>query len=161
MSDSDGKFPCSICEAAFANPRDLGTHILTDHCNNEDSSLQPDSRSPSPPPAAANPSLNGCSTIIEAHLDPCKSIIMAVDPLEHEDMSETESSAASPGSVSLTNLPREPTSDEQRQKFMVTSAAASPSEAPSSRYICLVCGKAYTSRYNIRCHLNMHSGQVL
>ena len=26
-------FPCSICDFVFGNPRELGTHILTAHCN--------------------------------------------------------------------------------------------------------------------------------
>ena len=26
-------YPCSICDFVFGNPRELGTHILTAHCN--------------------------------------------------------------------------------------------------------------------------------
>ena len=173
MSEGEGKFPCSICETSFSNPRDLGKHILTDHCNDDDDDEADaneieDQKSTSVSPQPSNHGFgNGLGTIIEAHLDPGKSIIMAVDPLEHGDMSDYAEPETSliiedvTSSVSLANLPRSPTSDEQKQKFMIaSSASASPStEPPSSRYICLVCGKAYTSRYNIRCHLNMHSGK--
>jgi len=174
MSEGDGKFPCSICDAAFSNPRDLGTHILTDHCDqeNEDDDLREKSSKkrklsiedePSSP-FLFNNNNGGTNSIIEAHLDPHKSIIMAVDPLEHGDIN-IEPVTSSAGTVSLANLPRDPTPDEQKQKFMIHSLSPAPSASPSSpdhsssRYICLVCGKAYTSRYNIRCHLNMHTGK--
>jgi hypothetical protein len=156
MSDGDGKFPCSICAASFSNPRDLGKHILTDHCDDDNDDDK--STSVSPPPSQ-NGTGNGIGTIIEAHLDPGKSIIMAVDPLEHGDVTESVTSPAVEAvtaMISLSNLPRSPTADEQRQKFMIasqTSSTSPTSEHASSRYICLVCGKAYTSRYNIRCHL--------
>ena len=26
-------YPCSICDFVFGNPRELGNHILTAHCN--------------------------------------------------------------------------------------------------------------------------------
>ena len=29
---SAANFPCSICEATFHSPKDLGTHILQQHC---------------------------------------------------------------------------------------------------------------------------------
>ena len=29
---SSSSVPCSLCEATFGNPRELGTHILTAHC---------------------------------------------------------------------------------------------------------------------------------
>ena len=162
MSDADGKFRCSLCESSFSNPRDLGKHILTDHCDDDNDNDSSDGQSTSVSPLPTPVPENGIGTIIEAHLDPGKSIIMAVDPLEHDDIAEPESSVASPLSdaatslISLSNLPRSPTADEQRQKFMIASMT---SDHASSRYICLVCGKAYTSRYNIRCHLNMHSGK--
>ena len=31
-------YPCSICDFVFGNPRELGTHILTAHCNDSGSS---------------------------------------------------------------------------------------------------------------------------
>jgi hypothetical protein len=189
MSEDDGKFPCSICSVAFSNPRDLGKHILTDHCDEEDDeddishndvednmltsgnvvgfNITNNGIDDKKSTSGLNNNNNGGNAIIEAHLDPQRSIIMAVDPLEHGDVSEP----AMTTSVSLSNLPREPTCDEQKQKFMIHSLSPAPSTSPSStsssltfehpasRYICLVCGKAYTSRYNIRCHLNMHSGK--
>ena len=57
-----------------------------------------------------------------------------------------------PGPPSL-NLPRQPTQPELKQKFMIYRLSDT-----SSRYICLVCDKMYTSRYNIRMHMNLHSG---
>ena len=53
-----------------------------------------------------------------------------------------------------TDLPRKPTDEEQAQQFMVCTQG----EDQPSKYICLVCSKTYTSRYNIRMHLNMHTG---
>ena len=32
MSSEASSVPCSLCEATFGNPRELGTHILTAHC---------------------------------------------------------------------------------------------------------------------------------
>lgn len=57
---AEAKYPCSICEASFCNPRDLGTHILTSHC--EDKSQE----------------------VVEARLDPRESIVMDVDPLDRD-----------------------------------------------------------------------------
>ena len=54
----------------------------------------------------------------------------------------------------FTDLPRKATDEEQAQQFMVCSQG----EDQPSKYICLVCSKTYTSRYNIRMHLNMHTG---
>ena len=54
----------------------------------------------------------------------------------------------------MTDLPRKATDEEQVQQFMVCTQG----EDQPSKYICLVCSKTYTSRYNIRMHLNMHTG---
>lgn len=51
----------------------------------------------------------------------------------------------------LRNLPRTPTPQEERLKFMIATKPNTNGE--QAKYICLHCGKAYTSRYNIRCHL--------
>jgi hypothetical protein len=141
MTEDSHKYPCSICDAGFSNPRDLGRHILTDHCEDEDDTKTNNKRK-SPDTFNNN---NGVSSIIEAHMDPHKSIIMAVDPLEHGDVPDT---VAPSGTVSLANLPREPTADEEKQKFMIHALSPAPSASPSSnssadhsnslRYICLV-----------------------
>ena len=56
--------------------------------------------------------------------------------------------------VYFLDLPRKATDEEQAQQFMVCTQG----EDQPSKYICLVCSKTYTSRYNIRMHLNMHTG---
>ena len=143
MTEDSNKYPCSICDAGFSNPRDLGRHILTDHCEDEDdtNTNKPNNKRKSPDSFNNN---NGTSSIIEAHLDPHKSIIMAVDPLEHGDVTDTVTPS---GTISLANLPREPTADEEKQKFMIHGLSPGPSASPSStssdhntssRYICLV-----------------------
>ena len=57
--------------------------------------------------------------------------------------------------ISFLDLPRKATDEEQIQQFMVCSQG----DDQPSKYICLVCSKTYTSRYNIRMHLNMHTGE--
>jgi uncharacterized Zn-finger protein len=72
-------------------------------------------------------------------------------------------SSASPATTSTTTgsvttriiaLPRPLTADEQRQKFLNEKLSDG-----SNRFTCLLCQKVYTSRYNIRMHMNMHTGR--
>ena len=59
MEEEKGDFPCSICDKRLKSPRDLGTHILKDHC--EDSAngtkKEPKRMPPqtAPPPSAMPP----------------------------------------------------------------------------------------------------------
>merc|ERR1711976_685686 len=47
--------------------------------------------------------------------------------------------------------------EEQKQRFLMYNL---PSDPPNfMRYVCLLCSKLHTSRYNIRMHLNTHSGR--
>ncbi len=76
-----------------------------------------------------------------------------VDPLE-EVLTGPAGEAEAEGEISPTiNLPRKPTAAEARQRFMAYRLPDG-----SQRYICLVCEKMYTSRYNIRMHMNLHTG---
>ena len=47
-----------------------------------------------------------------------------------------------------------PAGEEKKQNFITICQSD-----VSSKYICLICSKAYTSRHNIRTHCNMHSGK--
>jgi hypothetical protein len=72
-----------------------------------------------------------------------------VDPLEEVLTGPADEAEISP----TINLPRKPTAAEARQRFMAYRLPDG-----SQRYICLVCEKMYTSRYNIRMHMNLHTG---
>ena len=56
--------------------------------------------------------------------------------------------------AAATATPQNPSDEERKQKFMTIRLSEF-----SHKYICLVCNKAYTSRYNIRMHCNMHTGK--
>ena len=117
-------FPCSICDEKFVNPKDLGTHILTAHCNDvqEDEDKKPNieeiDKSPKDP-------------IKESQLEVTDNnmITMKVDPI------------ATVGEE--IGLPRKPTLEEEKEGFMET-------DGEPAKFICLTCSKTYTSRYNIR-----------
>ena len=63
---------------------------------------------------------------------------------------------ASPPSSEVATLPRLPTEEEQREQFMTIQTDSGGDG--DQRFICLICSKSYTSRYNIRMHRNMHTG---
>ena len=61
---------------------------------------------------------------------------------------------SSSGPPATAQRSQNPSDEETKQKFMTIRLSEF-----SSKYICLVCNKAYTSRYNIRMHCNMHTGK--
>ena len=148
--------PCSICDAKFENAKDLGTHILQQHCKDV-----PSTTTPSSPP----PPVTECKKEpVEIQTE--KSIVMDVDPLVVEKVEEKEAPVVlstpkemdeSLDDTILPVLPRAATMEEQKQRFLMYNL---PSDPPNfMRYVCLLCSKLYTSRYNIRMHLNTHSGR--
>ena len=128
---------CSICGDSLPNARELGVHILAAHC---DASQQPEET---------------CDNLI-IDGSPGLSMEVEVDPLEPTGRQEPtptvklEKKAAEPV---VLNLPRAPTANELKQKFLAYKVTDT-----SFKYFCLVCDKMYTSRYNIRMHMNLHSG---
>lgn len=157
-------FPCSICESRFPNPRDLGTHILSEHCDDKQTSP----KSPQPPEVAPltkkSPSLgahfmNWSTASQEATPIPAavKAIQMPLGEPKNIVVSGpimTTFAAPNPPIGNVITLPRPPTAEEQKQKFIILKV-----DEHLTRYVCLLCQKEYTSRYNIRMHMNMHSGK--
>ena len=154
---------CSLCNDVFPGAKELGLHILTAHCDtNQDT--------PTATPTPQQSPNTQHNVIIEG--SPGMSMEVEVDPLEPTETQEAQSVTEKPpqepdniiNSTPTTiaprqqglpalNLPRQPTPNELKQKFMIYRLSDT-----SSRYICLVCDKMYTSRYNIRMHMNLHSG---
>ena len=125
-----GGINCSICGDSLPGARELGVHILAAHCDvYQQAEHQED------------------SLVIEG--SPGLSMEVEVDPLESTPQVKEEE----PTAMGMMNLPRAPTANELKQKFMVFRVSDT-----SNRYICLVCDKVYTSRYNIRMHMNLHNG---
>ena len=182
-SEASLSVPCSLCEATFANPRELGTHILTAHCGGENSNggapaakkaklkkkirpatttqptislPQPTTAIPPPPPAMVRammvPPPPTWVTLPTPEFTPVPAAVKAiVAPV----LSAPSAAAASrSGPAAAAQRPQNPSDEERRQKFMTIRLSEF-----SSKYICLVCNKAYTSRYNIRMHCNMHTGK--
>lgn len=154
---------CSLCSDVFPGAKELGLHILTAHCD-----AHPETPSASPN-IQQSPNVQH-NVVIEG--SPGMSMEVEVDPLEPTVRQEVKSVQESPPQqtenalkstpttitprqqgLPALNLPRQPTPNELKQKFMIYRLSDT-----SSRYICLVCDKMYTSRYNIRMHMNLHSG---
>merc|ERR1712079_568484 len=74
-------------------------------------------------------------------------------------LSDSGSSVTGGSGTSHQQLPRLPTEEEQREQFMTVTDTNSEGTEGSTRFICLICSKSYTSRYNIRMHRNMHTGK--
>ena len=94
-------FPCSICPQKFSSPKDLGTHILQLHCEVE-----------------ATPKKEPVEVEEE------KTIVMDVDPLAHNN--ESIEDLSSLDDTILPELPRSPTLDEQKQRFIMYNLPSDP-----------------------------------
>uniref|UniRef100_A0A0K2T1G1 Zinc finger protein 62 homolog [Danio rerio] n=1 Tax=Lepeophtheirus salmonis TaxID=72036 RepID=A0A0K2T1G1_LEPSM len=137
MADDSSSYPCSICKTQFENPKDLGTHILKQHCidgstesfKNEESDEEMEEEDP--------------MLIMEDDDDVDKSNNEWAESLNNHRFNNI-----------IKDLPRSPTTDESNQQFMIHRMSDY-----TTRYICLICCKAYTSRYNIRMHMNLHLGR--
>ncbi len=115
---ANASFPCSICEVTFTSPKDLGTHILQQHCEE------------ATPKVTTKKEPEDVATIVETE----KSIVMDVDPLAGND---TEDNNATNGDklsdtqclddTILPVLPRAPTLDEQKQRFIMYNLPTDPS----------------------------------
>ena len=169
--------PCSLCEATFANPRELGTHILTAHCGGENSNggapaakkaklkkkvrpatTQPPISLPQQPTTTMQP-----PAMVRAMMVPPPPTWVTLPTPEFTPVPAAVKAIVAPvlnappasGPAAATaQRPQNPSDEERRQKFMTIRLSEF-----SSKYICLVCNKAYTSRYNIRMHCNMHTGK--
>ena len=122
--------PCSICEAKFENPKDLGTHILQQHCQDV------------PPSEKSVTTEEDIKTEVKnepVEIQTEKSIVMDVDPLVDTSIAETStpSTSTSPKSILkemddnlddtiLPILPRDPTAEEQKQRFLMYNLASDP-----------------------------------
>ena len=130
---------CSICNEQFNTARELGTHILSAHDDGVDPSASINTPTPTPPPTVTPP--------LPALISPPSPKQVEVNPSFHSKSQITkESIKPDPEERTLPslNLPRAPNVNEVKQKFMVYRLSDT-----SSRFICLVCSKMYTSRYNI------------
>lgn len=100
---ASNNFPCSICEAAFNSPKDLGTHILQQHCEEATPKKEPPEE-----------------TVIDVE----KTLVMDIDPLAHEDKKIAEEQCLDDTIMPV--LPRPPTLDEQRQRFIMYNLPTDP-----------------------------------
>lgn len=94
-------FPCSICEDSFKSPKELANHILQQHCETE--KLEE-----------------------KVEVDGAKTIVMDVDPLEHGVKKEISQEELDLDDTILPVLPRAPTGEEQKQKFLMYSLPEDP-----------------------------------
>ena len=125
---------CSLCPEQFPGAKELGLHILTIHCGGQNNGLGDD-----------------CEDVVEEEVE--DNLVIEGSPGESMEVEqEPEVSYPLTGGLPL-NLPRPPTASERKQKFVVHKESDT-----TTKYICLVCDKMYTSRYNIRMHMNLHNG---
>ena len=145
---------CSLCPESFPGAKELGLHILAAHCGGGQDSTHVQSTKP-----VSGETENNTENIV---VDANPGLFMDVDVVEKRPEAvvvKSTPTTISPRSqqqqqeLPTLNLPRQPTAQEVQQKFMIYRLSDT-----SNRYICLVCDKMYTSRYNIRMHMNLHSG---
>ena len=183
-SSEASSVPCSLCDASFENPRELGTHILAAHCGGEDSNsgggpaakkaklkkkAKPTTLSPNivvsaanhpPPPIQPPPMVR--AMMVQPPPPPPTWVTLPNPNSEFTPVPAAVKAIVAPvvntpdpnGVAASAQGPQNPSDEERKQKFMTIRLSEF-----SSKYICLVCNKAYTSRYNIRMHCNMHTGK--
>ena len=131
---------CSLCPDQFPGAKELGLHILTAHCSGAGGQEEPAGQ---------------MDEEVEEEED---NLVIEGSPGESMEVEQAEQAfALTFGMPPLKlNLPRPPTTHEKKQKFVVYKV-----NDTTTKYICLVCDKMYTSRYNIRMHMNLHTGSNL
>ena len=145
---------CSLCPDTFPGAKELGLHILAAHCG---AAAEPRQQEEAESAAAEE---EAESVVV----DGTPGLFMEVDVVEKAVVKATPTTISprqqpqqqqqqQQGPPPALNLPRQPTAHEVKQQFMIYRLSDT-----SSRYICLICDKMYTSRHNIRMHMNMHSG---
>jgi Zinc finger, C2H2 type len=143
---------CSICGDILQGARELGVHILAAHCDpSQRDELEKDRGDEE---EEEEDELDEDNLVIDG--SPGESMEVDVDPLEEDILGPADDVIGDDVSqeIPLTiNLPRKQTAAEARQRFMAYRLPDG-----GQRYICLVCEKMYTSRYNIRMHMNLHTG---
>ena len=115
--------PCSICEAKFENPKDLGTHILQQHS----SDVPPSTAPPKSPPSPTVPKTECKKEPVEIETE--KSIVMNVDPLVDtgaKPVSTPKEMDETLDDTILPVLPREATMEEQKQRFLMYNLPTDP-----------------------------------
>lgn len=117
--------PCSICEAKFENPKDLGTHILQQHC----SDVPPSTTKVEEVPPPAIPKTECKKEPLEIQTE--KSIVMNVDPLvdtnsQNHVLSTPKEMDENLDDTILPVLPREATLEEQKQRFLMYNLPSDP-----------------------------------
>ena len=131
---------CSLCPESFPGAKELGLHILDAHCDGKKAEAEG---------GEENIVLEGSpGLLLKLDEEPGtakQGVVVKSTP--------TTISPRQQGEPPALNLPRQPTASEVKDKFMIYRLSDT-----SNRYICLVCDKMYTSRYNIRMHMNLHSG---
>ena len=134
---------CSLCPESFSGAKELGLHILAAHCDGGQRQEEAENTETENLVVDGNPGLFMEVDVVEKKPEAVvvKSTPTTISPRQQQQELPT------------LNLPRQPTAQEQQQKFMIYRLSDT-----SNRYICLVCDKMYTSRYNIRMHMNLHSG---
>ena len=131
---------CSLCPEAFPGAKELGLHILAAHCDGK----KQEAEGPEEDIVVeGNPGM--LQTVEDGPSTTKEGVVVKTTP--------TTISPRQQGEPPALNLPRQPTESEVKEKFMIYRLSDT-----SNRYICLVCDKMYTSRYNIRMHMNLHSG---
>ena len=140
---------CSLCPDSFPGPKELGLHILAAHCDagkpDQDPELGEDDED--------NVVLEGGpGAFMEVDIEEGSKdgVVVKATPTLISPRQQQQQQQQQPPSL---NLPRPATAQETKQKFMIYKLSDT-----SNRFICLVCDKMYTSRYNIRMHMNLHSG---
>ena len=120
--------PCSICEAKFENPKDLGTHILQQHCSDVPPSSTKEDAPVSPKPTVPTVPKTECKKE-PVEIETEKSIVMNVDPL----VDNTAKQISTPKEMDetlddtiLPVLPREATMEEQKQRFLMYNLPSDP-----------------------------------
>ena len=161
--NANGGINCSICGDSLPGARELGVHILAAHC---DVTTSQQTTTTETTTAIVEDSLvieGSPGLSMEVEIDPLEpttttvrptsSILQAaLEPPMDEAADEADLQPVKTESKVI-SLPRAPTANEMKQKFMIYRISDT-----SHRYICLVCDKVYTSRYNIRMHMNLHNG---
>ena len=127
---------CSLCTDTFPSAKELGLHILSEHCNTETPGPQHGNQEHLSDTAVTD------SLVIEGSPGSMMEVEADQEPeTVLQEKPEQPPPVALPTNPPALNLPRQPTETELKQKFMIYRLSDT-----SCRYICLVCDKMYTSR---------------
>ena len=144
---------CSLCPDTFPGAKELGLHILAAHCGAAaEPRQQEEAESAAAEEEAESVVVDGTPGLF-MEVDVVEKTVVKATPTTISPRQQPQQQQQQQGQPPALNLPRQPTAHEVKQQFMIYRLSDT-----SSRYICLICDKMYTSRHNIRMHMNMHSG---